>query len=155
MKLYLNIVPLPGVSPLLCSSLCPPALLSMDTFDSAAICHLSYHFSPLVFHGHLLLVIIQHAGLCVNCAAPWIFSPNAAPPSQLDIFVHFLSNSLHKPHPSWFFFFLLPCDSLESGIFLTPARPRSESKTVPGKDSACPSVCPAAQGDAPGTCCGG
>lgn len=35
-----------GASPWSLSSSCPPALLSTDTFDSAAICHLSCRFSP-------------------------------------------------------------------------------------------------------------
>lgn len=45
-------------------------LLSFLVDNSAAICYLSPHFSHflLVFHSHLLSAIIQHTGLCVNCA---------------------------------------------------------------------------------------
>lgn len=66
-------------------------------------------FSLLVFHGHLLSVIIQHTGLCVNCADLNI-PPVCPPPSQLGIFVHF-TNTL-----------CLLCEAPQSGIQLTPAR---------------------------------
>ena len=69
---YLSGVCLLKLSHPLCCYCSPPVLPNMDTFNTSPICHPSFLPFTLcrpLFHSHLLPVIIQHAGLCVNCAA--------------------------------------------------------------------------------------
>lgn len=135
-----------GVSPLLYF---PPLRLSVDTVISAAICHLSATSSHFLF-----LCLSQPPALCDNpvhwalCQLCWLeYSPYMAAPSQLGIFVHFLTQSLHK-RPSCS---LLPlCTSPQSGIPLTPAR--LESSWNGARTAPLSAGCLAVEGDKPGTC---
>lgn len=116
---------------------CPPLKPSV-TFRG-----LPLTLSHPAFHRHLLRVIIQRTGLCVNCAPPNIF-PFTRLPTHSWMSLYLLS----KPPPA------VPCP----GVFLHSQVSRlhlpglNHPETRPGKQP--PHVCQAAMqsADKPGTC---